>query len=95
MGPTAKRSKGPENFGTCFSEQPTTRKTNVLATRHVPPQRMGIIPNDTDSFDNAGKAARVFYENEILPPQTRFEELNEWAGERVVGFGEYALAMGV
>ncbi|WP_043615194.1 phage portal protein [Chromobacterium violaceum] len=75
-----------------FNIKNTTRD-DVLAAHRVPPQLMGIIPNNTGGFGDAGKAARVFYENEILPLQARFEELNEWAGERVVGFGEYALAV--
>ncbi|WP_046156601.1 hypothetical protein [Chromobacterium vaccinii] len=48
---------------------------------------VGIIPNNTSGFDDAGKTPRVFYENEILPLLARLEELNEWAGERGWGLG--------
>ncbi|TCP07755.1 PBSX family phage portal protein [Crenobacter luteus] len=67
-------------------------RDDVLAAHRVPPQLMGIIPNNTGGFGDAGKAAKVFYENEIRPLQARFEELNDWIGEEVVSFEPYALA---
>ncbi|MBN3005566.1 phage portal protein [Chromobacterium alkanivorans] len=67
-------------------------RDDVLAAHRVPPQLMGIIPSNTGGFGDAGKAARVFYENEILPLQARFQELNDWIDEEVVTFGPYALA---
>ncbi|WP_137936119.1 phage portal protein [Chitinivorax sp. B] len=68
-------------------------RDDVLAAHRVPPQLMGIVPNNTGGFGDAGKAAQVFYENEIVPLQARLQELNDWLGETVVSFGAYRLAI--
>ncbi len=75
-----------------FNIKDVTRD-DVLAAHRVPPQLMGIVPNNTGGFGDAGKAAQVFYENEIVPLQARLQELNDWLGETVIQFGPYALAM--
>ncbi|ASJ24299.1 phage portal protein, PBSX family [Laribacter hongkongensis] len=66
-------------------------RDDVLAAHRVPPQLMGIVPNNTGGFGDAGKAAEVFYQNEILPLQTRLAEINWMVGEEVVRFGPYAM----
>ncbi|MEY5371151.1 capsid portal protein, partial [Salmonella enterica subsp. enterica serovar Corvallis] len=57
----------------------------------VPPQMMGIIPNNTGGFGDVEKASRVFVRNELLPLQKRCEELNEWLNEEVIKFRPYLL----
>lgn len=59
---------------------------DILAAHRVPPQLLGIVPKNTGSFGDVQKAADVFMRNEIEPLQRRFEELNDWIGERVVRF---------
>ncbi|MCG9124310.1 phage portal protein [Laribacter hongkongensis] len=66
-------------------------RDDVLAAHRVPPQLMGVVPNNTGGFGDAGKAAEVFYQNEILPLQTRLDEINWMVGEEVVRFGPYAM----
>lgn len=66
-------------------------RDDLLAAHRVPPQLMGIIPNNTGGFGDAEKAASVFIANEIKPLQARFMELNEWIGEEVVRFKPYSL----
>lgn len=68
-------------------------RDDVLAAHRVPPQLMGIIPSNTGGFGDASKAAEVFYHNEILPLQTRLQEINELVGQKVVTFGPYQLAV--
>ncbi len=51
-----------------------------------------MIPGNVGGFGDAPKAAGVFYENEIRPLMMRLQEVNDWLGEEVVQFGEYALA---
>lgn len=68
-------------------------RDDVLAAHRVPPQLMGIIPSNTGGFGDASKAAEVFYHNEILPLQTRLQEINELLGEEVISFGPYQLAV--
>lgn len=67
-------------------------RDDQLAAHRVPPQLMGIIPNNTGGFGDAEKAAAVFMANEILPLQERLKELNDWLGEEVIRFGPYSLA---
>lgn len=67
-------------------------RDDLLAAHRVPPQLMGIIPNNTGGFGDSEKAAKVFSENEITPLQERFKELNNWIGEEVIKFKPYELA---
>ncbi len=67
-------------------------RDDQLAAHRVPPQLMGIIPNNTGGFGDAEKAAAVFMANEIQPLQERLKELNDWIGEEVIRFGPYSLA---
>ena len=66
-------------------------RDDLLAAHRVPPQLMGIIPNNTGGFGDAEKAAKVFTINEIIPLQERLKELNDWIGEEVVRFKDYEL----
>ena len=66
-------------------------RDDLLSAHRVPPQMMGIIPNNTGGFGDVEKAAKVFVRNELVPLQERMKELNEWVGEEVVRFTEYTL----
>lgn len=66
-------------------------RDDQLAAHRVPPQLMGIIPNNTGGFGDAGKAALVFARNEVKPLQDRLMEVNEWLGQQVVRFEPYTL----
>lgn len=66
-------------------------RDDLLAAHRVPPQLMGIIPNNTGGFGDVEKAAGVFSTNEITPLQERFKEVNQWIGEEVIQFKPYEL----
>nr|DAJ36055.1 MAG TPA: portal vertex protein [Caudoviricetes sp.] len=66
-------------------------RDDVLAAHRVPPQLMGIVPNNTGGFGDVEKATRVFFINEIIPLQERLKEINNWVGEEVITFTEYKL----
>ena len=66
-------------------------RDDVLAAHRVPPQLMGIVPNNTGGFGDVEKATRVFFINEIIPLQERLKEINSWVGEEVITFSEYKL----
>ncbi|MGB6053733.1 MAG: phage portal protein [Burkholderiaceae bacterium] len=66
-------------------------RDDVLAAHRVPPQLLGILPNNTGGFGAVEPAARVFARNELSPLQARFCEVNEWLGEEVVRFEPYEL----
>lgn len=71
-----------------FNIKSVTRD-DILAAHRVPPQLLGIVPANAGGFGDVEKATRVFFDNEIVPLQARFLELNEWLGEEVIRFGEY------
>ncbi|MGQ5524845.1 phage portal protein [Chitinimonas sp. PSY-7] len=68
-----------------------TTRDDMLAAHRVPPQMMGIIPNNTGGFGDVEKAAEVFVRNELTPLQNRMKELNEWLGQEVIRFEPYSL----
>lgn len=57
----------------------------------VPPQLMGQSPKGNSAFGDPTTAAKVFNRNELMPLQSRFEELNEWIGEEVIKFKPYTI----
>lgn len=66
-------------------------RDDMLAAHRVPPQMMGIIPNNVGGFGDVEKAARVFVRNELQPLQRRMLEVNDWLGEEVIAFEDYEL----
>ncbi|MCY7297477.1 phage portal protein, partial [Alteromonas sp. a30] len=67
-------------------------RDDVLAAHRVPPQIMGVIPQNTGGFGSAEAASNVFYRNELIPLQERFKEINDWIGEEVVSFTPYEIS---
>lgn len=66
-------------------------RDDLLSAHRVPPQMMGIIPNNTGGFGDVIKAAQVFVRNELTPMQERIKEINAWLGKDVVNFTPYSL----
>lgn len=66
-------------------------RDDVLAAHRVPPQLLGLLPNNTGGFGAVEPAARVFARNELEPLQARFRALNDWLGEEVIVFEKYEL----
>lgn len=66
-------------------------RDDSLAAHRVPPQLLGIVPSNTGGFGAADTASRVFGRNEIVPLQQQFLAINEWAGETIVRFTDYAV----
>lgn len=64
-------------------------RDDMLAAHRVPPQMMGIIPNNTGGFGDVEKASKVFVRNELIPLQRQILELNTWIGEDIVRFTPY------
>lgn len=68
-------------------------RDDLLSAHRVPPQLMGIMPNNTGGFGDAAKAAQVFSINEIEPLQNRMREVNDWLGIEVIRFDPYKLGL--
>ncbi len=64
---------------------------DLMSAHRVPPQMMGIMPNNTGGFGDVVKAAEVFVRNELTPLQERLKEINLWLDDDVVSFKVYNL----
>ena len=68
-------------------------RDDQLAGHRVPPQLMGIIPNNTGGFGDANKAAQVFDATELESLRVLMRSVNDWIGEEVIRFNPYAMAI--
>ena len=66
-------------------------RDDQLAGHRVPPQLMGIVPNNTGGFGDIKKAAEVFYWHEIHPIQNLLMDINEQVGDQLITFDDYSL----
>ena len=66
-------------------------RDDMMATHRVPPQMIGIIPNNTGGFGDVEKASKVFVRNELIPLQKRLEEINVWLDEAIIKLKDYSL----
>ncbi|CDG77653.1 phage portal protein [Acinetobacter baumannii] len=74
-----------------FTNIKSITRDDTLAALRIPPQLMGIVPNNAGGFGDIKSATEVFYYNEIIPLQSRLLQFNEWAGYEVIKFKEYGL----
>ena len=63
----------------------------MMAAPRVPPQMMGIMPNNVGGFGDVEKASRIFVHNERIPLQKRLWVLNDWLGENIIKFSKNTL----
>lgn len=76
-----------------FLNMKNVTRDDVLAAHRVPPQLLGIIPNNTGGFGDVEKAAAVFARNELRPVMADFEMVNDWMGQTVVSFEPYEIGV--
>lgn len=68
-------------------------RDDMMAAHRVPPQMMGIIPQNTGGFGDIEKASKVFVRNELTPLQERIKEINEWVEDDIIKFNTYSLEL--
>ena len=66
-------------------------RDDQLAGHRIPPQLMGVVPQNSGGFGDIEKAARVFYYNEIVYYQNLLKQINDQLGIEVIRFKEYDL----
>ncbi len=66
-------------------------RDDMMAAHRVPPQMMGIMPNNVGGFGDVEKASKVFVRNELIPLQKRLIEINTWLNEKIIAFNDYSL----
>ncbi|MCB2050013.1 MAG: phage portal protein [Novosphingobium sp.] len=64
-------------------------RDDLLAAHRVPPQLLGIIPQNNGGFGDVRSAADVFYELEIAPLIETMLQINERTGLQVVNYRDY------
>lgn len=74
-----------------FNSIKNQTRDDVLASLRIPPQLMGIVPQNAGGFGSIKEAAQIYAENELAPIQTRMTQLNDWMGEEVLKFSSYTL----
>lgn len=65
-------------------------RDDMMAAHRVPPQMMGIMPNNVGGFGDVEKASKVFVRNELIPLQKRLGEINEWLDKKIIEFEIYS-----
>ncbi|ENV71493.1 PBSX family phage portal protein [Acinetobacter johnsonii ANC 3681] len=66
-------------------------RDDQLAGHRIPPQLIGVVPQNAGGFGDVEKAAKVFYYNEIIYYQNLLKQINERLGYEVIKFKQYEL----
>lgn len=72
-----------------FTHIKNVSRDDVLAAHRIPPQLLGIVPQNSGGFGSITEAAKIFHASEIEPLQQRLAMINDWLGEEVVTFLPY------
>jgi len=64
----------------------------MLASLRVPPQLIGIVPQNSGGFGSIREAALVWAAMELQPLQSRMEVINEWLGQEVIAWKDFEIA---
>jgi len=74
-----------------FNSIKSTTRDDMLAALRVPPQLLGIVPQNSGGFGSIRDAAAVWAALELEPLQTRMLAINEWLGVEVIRFSAFDL----
>ncbi len=74
-----------DDFGTIKN----ISRDDQLAMLRIPPQLMGVVPQNAGGFGSIRDAAEVWAVNELEPEQARLLQINDWLGEEVIRFQPY------
>ncbi|KPL68037.1 hypothetical protein SZ64_07830 [Erythrobacter sp. SG61-1L] len=72
-----------------FGSIKNVSRDDLLAAHRVPPQLIGVIPQNNGGFGDVRSAMDVFFPNEIEPIMRAMEQVNERTGLPVVQYREY------
>lgn len=76
-----------DDFGTIKN----ISRDDQLAMLRIPPQLMGVVPQNAGGFGSIREAAEIWAVNELEPEQARLMQINEWLGEEVIRFNPYEI----
>ncbi len=66
-------------------------RDDLLTALRIPPQLLGIVPQNAGGFGSLREASEVWAMNELEPMQARLAHLNDWVGEEVIKFRPFEL----
>ncbi len=69
-------------------------RDDLLAAHRVPPQLIGIIPQNSAGFGKVTEALDAFMRLEIVPIMGRMLQMNQWFGVEVLRFEPYTMSDG-
>ena len=69
-------------------------RDDMLAALRIPPQLMGIVPQNVGGFGSIKEAAQIWAMNALEPIQARLQQVNDWLGEEVVRFKPFEFEEG-
>lgn len=75
-----------------FSNIKNVTRDDVISVHRIPPQLIGVVPQNNAGFGDIATAMDTFFANEIEPIMTQMLELNDWAGEPLIDFRDYISA---
>lgn len=65
-------------------------RDDILAAHRVPPQLLGVVPQNSGGFGSIAEASKVFFDHEIVPLQMRLMAINDWLGAgQAIAFDPY------
>lgn len=76
-----------------FNGIKSVTRDDMLASLRVPPQLIGIVPQNSGGFGSIREAALVWAAMELQPLQSRMEAINEWLGIEAISFEKFDLAV--
>lgn len=77
-----------------FASIKNISRDDLLAAHRVPPQLIGIIPQNNAGFGKVGDALDTFFQIEICPMMRRMLRVNDWAGVELLRFDDYSASDG-
>lgn len=77
-----------------FSSVKNISRDDLLSAHRMPPQLIGIIPQNNGGFGKVDEARDGFFENEIVPVVRRMMRMNDWFGMKLLSFRNYTCANG-
>lgn len=75
-----------------FTGIKSVTRDDMLASIRVPPQLLGIVPQNAGGFGSIRDAALVWAAVELQPLQSRMEVINEWLGQEVITWADFEIA---
>lgn len=72
-----------------FAAIKSTSRDDILAAHRVPPQLLGMVPQNSGGFGDIVAQSHVFYALEVQPIIEQMLQINEWAGAEVLRFDHY------